>query len=215
MCDTVALSSTVPTPTGPEALLDQLVQEFSAAERCLTRHYPETGRLAQDYILARKAQGQGRATAVQEIAGRLAAIAGKPIDVNRLIGGWNVAAILGSGVDFAAMPFCALREFIQLLHRDRQTEAWGIVAGLEKAARALFRKAAEGRLDTEGVWRAIKLLRGRDRAPTPEPVHEHNPLAHLASADPRKASRWLGDTRGAGGGTFFPPLPAHLRARLA
>jgi hypothetical protein len=54
--------------------------------------------LAHEFILAARAQGQPRDQALKAVAARLAAVAGKAVQVNRLIGTYHVSVLLAADV---------------------------------------------------------------------------------------------------------------------
>jgi hypothetical protein len=114
---------------------------YRAGEREHARYRLQAGSLAHRYILARKAEGIDRAAAVAEIAAQLPDATRQA--VNQMVGAFQVATVLGEGLDLTDVGFFTLRLCIPLLDRDSQTEGWSIRPGIEAEARALFRRIAE------------------------------------------------------------------------
>ncbi len=179
-----------PPTSNPAELLDRLTAEFAKGERCHRHHQLETGRLAHEYVLARRAQGHSREAAVRAIAGRLAEVEGAAVNVNRLIGLWHLTVLLAQGQDLDAIPHRVLRELLPLVKRDGATERWAVKPGLEEQARELFRKVAEGCLDRASAVKAMRDLLGkppRQRGEREEPDW----LARLADANPSDLGEML------------------------
>src|SRR5262249_26384466 len=146
------------------------------------------------YVLARRALGHSRAAIVQAVAGRFCEIAPCPVNVNRLLATAPAADLLGAGLG-NDMPPRTLPEFLKVLPRDRQTDAWAITPGLEESARGLFRQAVAERLDAAAVAGEVRRLLGKVGGPGPDRGDDEddgggrgrgpdrrNPLSHLAAA---------------------------------
>jgi hypothetical protein len=131
------------TNTTAGDLLASILATYSTGEREHTRCNIEAGKLSHAYIIARKADGADRATAVAEIAGKLPRASRQT--VNQLVGCYHVASLLGEGIDLATVYYYTLRQLIPLLERDGRTETWTILPGIEDAARSLLRDVAEGK----------------------------------------------------------------------
>lgn len=173
--------------------LDALADIFCRGERDYLGHALECGRLCHEYVLQRRALGHGRAAAVQAIAGKLSETAGSAIEPNRYIAAFWVSRLLGEGTDYSAMTFSVLVAHNPLLKRNSQDESWNIRAGLEEQGRALFRKAAELRIDRDGVAEAVRLLRGKQprdggNDEPPDGTPGHDAVARALPAVARKAS---------------------------
>jgi hypothetical protein len=188
MNGTAAPSSLCP----PEQLLEQLTVEYSRGESCYRKHLLSCGRLAHAYVLTRKREGASRESATQTIAGRLAALSGKKVDVNCLIGTAQAVDLLAAGTDYSAVPFRVLRELRPLVMRNKKSEAWSIRPGLEEGARQLFQQVVENHLDADGAKERVRELLGKE-PPTRGPKGDEcdDPLAFLVDADPRDAAEML------------------------
>ncbi|MCI0463759.1 MAG: hypothetical protein L0Z62_43035 [Gemmataceae bacterium] len=184
------LPAAKPPTCNPAELLDRLTAEFAKGERCHRRHQLETGRLAHEYILLRKAQGHSREAAVRSIAGRLSEVEGAAVPVNKLIGLWHLTVLLSEGQDLDAIAHRVLREMLPLIKRHSANETWAVKPGLEEKAKELFRQVAEGGLDAAAVGRAVRDLLGK----TPRRAGEREEpdlLAKLAESDPRDLGEML------------------------